>query len=74
MPGIAQALIEGGADPGMPRDGLTPLMRATIAKNVGLVKLLLAKGADPAAKDPQGRGAGNFVGAADTEMRKLLVR
>ena len=72
MPGMARTLIDGGADPNTVQDGLTPLMRAAIARNADLVKRLLERGADAAAKDPQGRSAASFVGTTDTELRRLL--
>lgn len=74
MPGIARVLIDGGADPNAVQDGLTPLMRAAIARNADLAKRLLDKGADATAKDPQGRSAASFVGATDAELRRLLGR
>jgi len=74
MPGLARVLIEGGADPNVVQDGLTPLMRAAIARNADLARRLLERGADPSAKDPQDRTAANFVGATDAELRRLLVR
>ena len=74
MPGLARILIEGGADPNVVQDGLTPLMRAAIARNADLAKRLLDRGADVGAKDPQDRTAASFVGSTDVELRRLLVR
>ncbi|MBM3567111.1 MAG: ankyrin repeat domain-containing protein, partial [Alphaproteobacteria bacterium] len=74
MPGVARALIEGGADANAVQDGFTPLMRAAIARNPDLARRLLQKGADPGRKDAQGRRAADFVPASDADLRKLLPK
>ena len=43
---IVNALLDRGADPNLARDGWTPLMFAAARNKPGIVKLLIAKGAD----------------------------
>ncbi|HEY3490159.1 MAG TPA: ankyrin repeat domain-containing protein [Candidatus Deferrimicrobiaceae bacterium] len=55
---LARALLEAGADPSKADVwGVTPLFRAVRQADARLVRLLLAFGADPAAKNPQGKSA-----------------
>src|SRR5438876_10710801 len=47
-----QSLLEGGADVnGRDEEGITPLMQAALNADPDLLKLLLARGADPRAED-----------------------
>ncbi|MGQ9882184.1 MAG: ankyrin repeat domain-containing protein, partial [Armatimonadota bacterium] len=56
-------LLKQGADPNIPGSeaGLTPLMIAARYGQVGIVKLLLAHGADPTIKNVRGLTALDFA-------------
>ena len=57
-----EALIKGGAAVNISdQTGETPLIAAVHARNVALVRLLLAKGADPDHNDNSGRSARNYM-------------
>lgn len=66
-----QALIEAGADVNIAnREGTTPLMAAAKKGDVDLVRVLLAHGVAPEAKDKRGLTAINYASAA--ELRAVL--
>lgn len=53
-----QALLDAGANPNAPGGfGMTPLMHAAAGREVEIVQMLLAAGADPAAVDKLGKSA-----------------
>lgn len=57
-----EALIKGGASINVAdQTGETPLIAAVHARNVPLVRLLLAKGADPDRNDNSGRSARDYM-------------
>jgi uncharacterized protein len=57
-----EALIKGGASINVAdQTGETPLIAAVHSRNVALVRLLLAKGADPDRNDNSGRSARNYM-------------
>ena len=49
---LVRQMIEAGADPNYSEDGLVPLREACFAKNIPIIKYLLAHGADPNGRDP----------------------
>ena len=57
-------------------DGVTLVMRAAAAGNAEIVRLLLAAGADPTARDRHGRNAADRArdGLADGRTRAKPVR
>lgn len=58
----AEALIDGGASVDRPVwSGDTPLIAAVLARNVAMVRLLLAKGADPDRYDSTGSSARDIM-------------
>ncbi len=71
--GIIEAMLEGGAAlDGCGPDGKTALMMAAMFDRVDLLDLLLARGADPEARDAAGltaRDLADGMGAADTAAR-----
>ena len=57
-----EALLQGGASINVSdQTGETPLIAAVHARNVGLVRLLLEKGADPDRNDNSGRSARDYM-------------
>ncbi|MBM3570378.1 MAG: ankyrin repeat domain-containing protein, partial [Alphaproteobacteria bacterium] len=68
---IAVRLIRGGADPEAAHDGLTPLMRAAIARDANIVRALLERGAERNRKDPAGRIAAQFA-PGGSDLQRLL--
>ena len=57
----AHLLLEYGANPNLPCEGVTPLMAAARHGSLALVELLLERGANPALLDHGGRAAGDYV-------------
>jgi uncharacterized protein len=63
------ALVDAGADPNVRQQGgFTPLLAATHADEPGLVKMLLAHGADPALAADDGRDAAAMAGERTGEL------
>lgn len=76
-PDILRLLIDHGFDPNATRpDGWTPLMRACGSRRVSAknVELLLAAGADPKRRLPNGRTAARMLGGKHKEVAKLLAQ
>ena len=63
------ALLDGGADPNRAVNGLTPLMMAAEYGYTPIVRLLLARGANPALRDLDGMTAVDYalIGATDID-------
>ncbi|MEE6258141.1 ankyrin repeat domain-containing protein [Plantactinospora sonchi] len=71
-------LLRGGADPNRPdRDGSTPLYRASVHGNAGIVRVLLAGGARPDVESGSGDEGLPLCAAAvwghDDTVRELLA-
>ena len=62
---VAQRLLAAGADVNARAEAAAPIHGAVIGKNVGMVKLLLDRGANPALKDYAGRDARELALAID---------
>ncbi|MGE4218489.1 MAG: ankyrin repeat domain-containing protein [Alphaproteobacteria bacterium] len=74
LAGVANFLIENGADLNAMHDGMTALMRAAHAGNLALVKEMLQQGANPLLQTPNGLTAADFAPAsADPALRELLA-
>lgn len=70
-----RALLEGGVTsvPNKPKLDLTPLQFAASRKNMELVRLLLAHGADPNEGDEMGGALINAITSRDVETARLLL-
>jgi hypothetical protein len=69
---IARLLLEAGADANTTNDeGWTPLLYAGFNRDLAMVKLLLAHGADPTARTAKMGAALHF--AQDTEIARALI-
>lgn len=70
----AEALVNGGANVNVAdQTGETPLIAAVHSRNVPLVRLLLAKGADPDRSDNSGRSARdylNLIGSSNVLLKQ----
>lgn len=72
-----RALLEGGADARQadPESGWTPLMNAAMAGDSAMIGILIGAGADPAARDKQGKTAADYArGAGNAQVVPLLAR
>jgi len=62
LPQVAAALLDGGADHAVADNkGYTALMLGTMRGNAAVVKLLVERGADRAAKNLEGRTAADMA-------------
>ncbi|MCE5276889.1 MAG: ankyrin repeat domain-containing protein [Planctomycetaceae bacterium] len=70
-PELARAIYQTKGDPSR-QAGYTPLQQAVASKNVDLVRVLLAAGADPTIKNPEGKTAMDYASGATAEIKSLL--
>ena len=59
---IVRRLLDAGASPNVvDRTGTTPLLRAAIAKDTAVLRVLVAKWADPCSKDGNGKAVLDYA-------------
>ena len=70
---IVRRLLEAGADTELgDASGATPLLQATMRRNVPIVRMLLEHGANPCARDQQGRTLAS-VAADHPELQRIAA-
>ena len=69
-----EALLNGGANPNLTNaTGETPLITATLMRNVKMAQILLDKGADPDRADRSGRTARDYARQGDRNPVLALI-
>jgi ankyrin repeat protein len=70
---LVQLLLNARADPNIPdHTGATPLIRATINKQIPVVRLLLRKGADPCRRDEEGKSIMDWIAGPFPELQQMV--